>query len=81
MTRYAKLGEGRFGRFSEVVRIPGDADVQGIEASTQQGTLQVVLPQKQRQLPYAGRPQVPHASPFSHNRGMHPLHGGLFGGW
>merc|ERR1712146_68548 len=50
---YLKLGEGRFGRFSEVFRIPSDADVQGVEASMQQGMLQVVLPQKQRRVPYA----------------------------
>jgi len=78
---YLKLGEGRFGRFSEVFRIPSDADVQGVEASIQQGMLQVVLPQKQRQVPYASRPHMPYASPLSHNRAMHPFHGGVFGGW
>mmetsp|Transcript_13106 Transcript_13106/g.37692 ORF Transcript_13106/g.37692 Transcript_13106/m.37692 type:complete len:664 (+) Transcript_13106:62-2053(+) len=41
---YMELGQGEFGRFSEIFRIPEDVDTDGIEASYRDGVLRVVLP-------------------------------------
>mmetsp|Transcript_29903 Transcript_29903/g.53110 ORF Transcript_29903/g.53110 Transcript_29903/m.53110 type:complete len:333 (+) Transcript_29903:84-1082(+) len=40
-----------FGRFQEAVRVPGDVDVNGIQASCRHGQLQVVLPRRQPRFP------------------------------
>merc|ERR1711862_707107 len=39
---YVKAGQGSFGAFDETLRIPGDADIRGIEASCHEGMLCIV---------------------------------------
>merc|ERR1712050_535207 len=43
---YVELGQDSYGRFAESFRVPVDADVQGIDASYQNGVLRVTLPRK-----------------------------------
>lgn len=43
---YARLGRGRFGRFSESFRVPQDAEVEGLQASCRDGVLRLVLPRR-----------------------------------
>jgi len=45
---YAKLSQGKFGFFSETFELPRDVNVSDIEASCQQGVLQVRIPKHVR---------------------------------
>nr|WHU05695.1 small heat shock protein sHsp21.2 [Dinophyceae sp.] len=44
MQLYLKLGQGRYGRFSETFRIPSNVRVDRIDASYANGVLRIVLP-------------------------------------
>lgn len=48
---YVELGQGEFGRFADTFRLPGDVDVDRIEASYNDGVLRIVLPKKVQQMP------------------------------
>jgi len=41
---YIDLGQGDFGKFSEVFRVPSDVDLSTIDASYQDGVLKIILP-------------------------------------
>lgn len=48
LKQYMDLGEGLFGRFSQTFDIPVDVDTQAIQATYEDGILQVVLPKEMR---------------------------------
>jgi len=81
---YVKLGQGEFGLFSEVFRVPSDVDVEGIDASYKDGVLKIVLPKVVRNshetfgtMPQFGSFRNRHAElPFGARRSPH-LFGGL----
>lgn len=54
---YVELGQGEFGRFADTFKLPGDVDVDKIDASYTDGVLRIVLPKK--------IPQMPHRSGYS----------------
>merc|ERR1712048_483741 len=43
---YEELGEGRYGRFSQVVQVPADVDTQRIKASFDDGVLGIMFPRR-----------------------------------
>lgn len=74
---YVKAGQGSFGAFDETLRIPGDADIRGIEASCHEGMLCIVIPKVPRQIRpgmLGGRPRMPLSA---RQYGRHPFHNGL----
>lgn len=88
------MGAGTFGSFSQTIKLPGDAMVDGIQAKFEGGDLRVVIPRaQQRWLPTRGAPRVSQGAPWGHKgcgspsrashlgRGSyHPGASGLHGG-